>query len=79
MQKNLFYDKFISCRYHMLIVGGQNCIIQPLVSSQVQVPFRAPVHGTASSWLITKVNILRCTVSKTLINALNKLQRNANH
>jgi hypothetical protein len=36
--------------------GRQNCIIQSLVSS----------HSVgASSWLITKTNILRCTVSKT--------------
>jgi len=46
--------------------GGQNCIIQPLVSSQlyVTVPCTGKTRFCASSWLITKI-ILRCTVSKT--------------
>ena len=71
VQKVLFQAS--TCFEHTCSSSGvQNCITQPLVSSHLQVA----VSGTynklivkqklcASSWLITEINILRCTVSKT--------------
>jgi len=49
--QNLFYNKFHFTRLHVsstivLIISGQNCIIQPLVSSH-SVGGR-PVHRTAT-------------------------------
>jgi len=93
MHKILFYNKFHFMHLHVSSTmcsswGGQNCIIQHLVSSHL---CGRPVHNfdllrtstwcskhvdawnetycktkfCASSWLITKINILRCKVSKT--------------
>ena len=57
---NLFQAS--TCFEHMCSSSGsQNCITQPLVSSHLTVKQKF----CASSWLITEINILRSTVSKT--------------
>jgi len=55
-----------TCFEHMCSSpGGQNCITQPLVSSNLLARNIVKQKFCASSWLITEINILRCTVSKT--------------
>jgi len=78
MHKILFYNKFYFMPLHVSSTmcsssGGQNCIIQPLMmrtwcSKHVEAWNKTycKTKSCASSWLITKINILRCTVSKTL-------------
>ena len=55
----MFYNKFISCLYmfraHVLIIRSK----LHYAASGIITPIGA------SSWLITEINILRCTVSKT--------------
>ena len=58
-------------------LGGQNCITQPpddehMCSKHVEAWNKLTVKQDfcASSWLITEINILRCTVSKTSKNVV---------
>ena len=59
--------------HHVLIVRRSKLYY---TASGVITPIGGrPVHGTASSWLITKINILRCTVSKTSKNVFEYIYR----
>ena len=70
MHKILFYNKFISFLYmfpaHVQIIRRSKLYY---TASGIITPIGGrPVHKTkfcASSWLINKVNILKCLVSKT--------------
>jgi len=57
MHKILFYNKFVSCLYMFRAHVLETC--RGMKQTYCKTKFRT------SSWLITKINILRCTVSKT--------------
>jgi len=59
--QNLFYNKFISCLY-MFWASCAHCQEVKIVLYSL---WYHHTYRCASSWLITKINILRCTVSKT--------------
>jgi len=67
MHKICFTISFISCLYmfraHVLIIRRSKL---HYTASGIITPIGVMIHSLcASSWLNTKINILRCTVSKT--------------
>ena len=62
MHKILFYSKFISCLYMFRAPCAHRQEVKIVLYSlwyhhTYRWPSGAQVHGTASSWLITKINI----------------------